>query len=70
MTSYPAGEALARHPEVGFAAATTGATNLYASVQLRDDRALFDYLTGPVTALPGLITIQTAPVLRTVKQSG
>ncbi|WP_433802824.1 Lrp/AsnC family transcriptional regulator [Actinomycetospora sp. CA-084318] len=65
-----AGEALARHPEVGFAAATTGATNLYASVQLRDDRALFDYLTGPVTALPGLVAIQTAPVLRTVKQSG
>ncbi|MDL5158860.1 Lrp/AsnC family transcriptional regulator [Actinomycetospora termitidis] len=64
-----AGEALAGHPEVGFAAATTGATNLYASVQLRDDRALFEYLTGPVTTLPGLIAIHTAPVLRTVKRT-
>ncbi|MET0189882.1 MAG: AsnC family transcriptional regulator [Pseudonocardia sediminis] len=63
------GEAMAGHPEVAFAAATTGATNLYAGVQLRDDRALFDYLTGPVAALPGLVAVQTAPVVRTVKRT-
>ncbi|WP_051094194.1 Lrp/AsnC family transcriptional regulator [Streptomyces sp. MspMP-M5] len=47
-----AGEALAGHPEVSFAAATTGPTNLYASVQCRDAQALYAYLTGPVAQLP------------------
>lgn len=65
-----AGQALAAHPEVGFVAATTGATNLYASVQVRDDRALFAYLTGPVAVLPGVLSVQTTSVLRTIKQAG
>ena len=41
-----AGEALAAHPEVAFAAATTGSTNLYASVLCPDPAALFNYLTA------------------------
>ncbi|MEU6588450.1 AsnC family transcriptional regulator [Streptomyces sp. NPDC046881] len=64
-----AGAALAGHPEVAFAAATTGPTNLYTSVQVRDARALYAYLTGPVAALPGVRDVQTAPVLQTLKRT-
>ena len=65
-----AGSALATHPEVPFAAATTGPTNLLASVVTRDGYALYEYLTERVGALPGIREIQTAPILRTVKRAG
>ncbi|GGV42941.1 Lrp/AsnC family transcriptional regulator [Streptomyces spectabilis] len=65
-----AGEALAAHPEVSFAAATTGPANLYASVQCRDTKALYAYLTGPVAQLPGIRSVETAPATRTIKQVG
>ncbi|MFC4080470.1 Lrp/AsnC family transcriptional regulator [Amycolatopsis samaneae] len=62
-----AGEALARHSEVSFAAATTGVSNLYASVQCRDSAALYRYLTGSVAGLPGLVSVETAPSMELVK---
>ncbi|MFD8089237.1 Lrp/AsnC family transcriptional regulator [Streptomyces malaysiensis] len=62
-----AGEALAEHPQVSFAAATTGVSNLYASVQCPTGTALYEYLTGPVAALPGLLSVETAPSMRVVK---
>jgi DNA-binding Lrp family transcriptional regulator len=65
-----AGRALAAHPEVPFAAATTGRTNVYASVASIDAAALYRYLTTRVAALPGVQGIETAPVIRTVKASG
>ncbi|KOV61257.1 Lrp/AsnC family transcriptional regulator [Streptomyces sp. MMG1121] len=64
-----AGEALAQHPQVSFAAATTGVSNLYASVQCPSSAALYAYLTGPVAALPGLMSVETAPSTRVVKQA-
>jgi DNA-binding Lrp family transcriptional regulator len=64
-----AGAALAGHAEVGFAAATTGPSNLYVSVLCRHPRALYGYLTGPLAALPGVSAVETAPVMRTMKQS-
>ncbi|MGW2922965.1 Lrp/AsnC family transcriptional regulator [Streptomyces angustmyceticus] len=64
-----AGEALAAHPQVGFAAATTGASHLYASVQCGDSTALYAYLTGPVAALPGVQSVETAPSMRVFKQA-
>ncbi|MET8847917.1 Lrp/AsnC family transcriptional regulator [Amycolatopsis sp. NPDC004625] len=64
-----AGAALAGHAEVGFAAATTGPANLYVSVLCRHPGALYGYLTGPLAALPGVSAVETAPVMRTVKQS-
>ncbi|MFE9429227.1 Lrp/AsnC family transcriptional regulator [Kitasatospora sp. NPDC006697] len=64
-----AGHALAAHPEIAFAAATTGTTNLYASVVCSDQRALYRYLTTRVAALPAITHIETAPVIRTVKQA-
>ena len=61
------GQALAGHPEIAFVAATTGSTNLYASVLCPDPAALFTYLTTKVAALPAANRIETAPVIRTLK---
>ena len=65
-----AGRALAAHPEIPFAAATTGPTNLVASAVLRDTRALYEYLTGDLAGLPGVSSVQTAPIIRTLKRTG
>jgi len=65
-----AGSALARHPEIPFAAATTGPTNLVASAVFRDTRHLYAYLTGELAALPGVSSVQTAPIIRTLKRTG
>ena len=65
-----AGSALARHPEIPFAAATTGPTNLVASAVFRDTRHLYEYLTGELAALPGVTSVQTAPIIRTLKRTG
>ena len=58
-----AGRALAAHPEIPFAAATTGPTNLVASAVFRDTRHLYEYLTGELAALPGVSSVQTAPII-------
>ncbi|HEY3753927.1 MAG TPA: AsnC family transcriptional regulator [Pseudonocardiaceae bacterium] len=65
-----AGEALARHPETAYVAATTGVSNLYASIVLPSNEALYRYLTTDVAALPGIQHLETAPVIRTVKTTG
>jgi DNA-binding Lrp family transcriptional regulator len=65
-----AGQALAAHPEIPFAAATTGPANLVASAVLRDTQHLYEYLTGDLAALPGVTSVETAPVIRTLKRTG
>jgi DNA-binding Lrp family transcriptional regulator len=65
-----AGNALAAHPVIPFAAATTGPTNLVASAVLRDARHLYEYLTGELASLPGVSSVQTAPIIRTLKRTG
>ena len=60
---------MAAHPEIPFAAATTGPTNLVASALFRDTRHLYDYLTGELAGLPGVTSVQTAPVIRTLKRT-
>jgi DNA-binding Lrp family transcriptional regulator len=64
----PAGTALALHPEVAFAAATTGASNLVAAVVCPTADALYTYLTRRVPALTGIQQVETAPVIRQIKQ--
>ena len=64
-----AGQAIATHPEIPFAAATTGPTNLVASALFRDTRHLYDYLTGELAGLPGVTSVQTAPIIRTLKRT-
>ncbi|WP_344264154.1 Lrp/AsnC family transcriptional regulator [Actinomadura napierensis] len=65
-----AATAMAAHPEVSFVALTTGPTNLVAVVNCRDTEDLARYLTERVAALDGIVTMETAPVIRTVKRAG
>ncbi|WP_369249278.1 Lrp/AsnC family transcriptional regulator [Streptomyces sp. R41] len=61
---------LAGHDELAFVAATTGPTNLVAQALCPDPAALHDYLTRRLGALDAIRTLETAPVLRTVKAAG
>ncbi len=65
-----AGRAVAGHPEVPFAAATTGPTNLAASAIFRDTRQLYAYLSTRLADLPGLQSVESAPIIGTVKRAG
>jgi DNA-binding Lrp family transcriptional regulator len=65
-----AATALARHPEVSFAAVTTGPTNLMASVICKDHADLYRYLTERVASLEGVHNVEMATVDRTVKRAG
>lgn len=65
-----AGEALAAHPEVAFACATTGPNNLFASVLCQGTGALYTYLTTRVAALPGVRAMESAPRIRHIKGPG
>jgi DNA-binding Lrp family transcriptional regulator len=62
--------ALAEHPEVSLVAQTTGRTNLLAAVNCHDDLDLARYLSESVAALDAIQSIETAPVIRTVKRAG
>jgi DNA-binding Lrp family transcriptional regulator len=61
-----AGDALARHREVAFACATTGATNLHAVLLCKDLHSLYTYLTTRVAAL-GVRQVETSPIMRALK---
>ncbi|GAB3431899.1 Lrp/AsnC family transcriptional regulator [Flindersiella endophytica] len=64
------GRALSSHPEIYFAAATTGATNVLAAVVCRSPEELYRYLAVRVAGLPGVNAVEAAPILRTVKRFG
>jgi DNA-binding Lrp family transcriptional regulator len=64
------GRALAGHPEVPFAAATTGPANVVVTALFRDTQHLYEYLTGPLASLPGVSSVETAPIIRTLKRTG
>jgi DNA-binding Lrp family transcriptional regulator len=61
-----AGLALARHPEVAFVCATTGATNLHAVLLCKDLHSLYTYLTTRVAEL-GVRQVETSPIMRALK---
>lgn len=65
-----AGRAIAAHPEVPFAAATTGPTNLAVSAVFRDTRQLYAYLTTRLAGIPGVRSVETAPIIGTLKKTG
>ncbi|HZZ50398.1 MAG TPA: Lrp/AsnC family transcriptional regulator [Pseudonocardia sp.] len=60
---------LVGHPELAFVAATTGSTNLVADVLCTSPAALHHYLTRRLGALPAIRSMDTVPLLRTVKAS-
>ncbi len=64
-----AGRTIAAHPEIPFAGATTGATNLAVSAIFRDTRELYAYLTTRLADLPGLQSVESAPIIGTVKRT-
>ena len=64
------GAALAEHPEVAFACATTGPTNLHAVVMAADMSALYTYLTTRIASLSAVSQVETSPILRQVKGAG
>ncbi|MDI5967221.1 AsnC family transcriptional regulator [Streptomyces sp. SL13] len=62
------GNALAGHREVAFAAAVTGQCNLMAVTIFRSTHDLYRYLSERVGVLDGVQHVETAPILRQVKQ--
>jgi DNA-binding Lrp family transcriptional regulator len=63
------GSDLAKFPEVAYAIAVTGPANLAACAVCRSQEELYAFLTDKVGALPGVERVETAPVIRTVKQA-
>ncbi|MBL1096320.1 Lrp/AsnC family transcriptional regulator [Streptomyces coffeae] len=64
------GRALADHPEVAFASATTGPNNLLAIVVCADAPAFYRYLTTRIAALPAIRHMESSPMIRRVKGPG
>ncbi|EXG80794.1 Lrp/AsnC family transcriptional regulator [Cryptosporangium arvum] len=64
------GRALAEHPQIAYAAAVTGPSNIAAAVVCRDLDGLYDYLADGIGALPGVHRTETAPVVRRLKGAG
>ncbi|MFF3763753.1 Lrp/AsnC family transcriptional regulator [Streptomyces sp. NPDC001922] len=62
--------AMAGHPEASLVAMTTGPTNLLAAVNCRSAQDLSRYLTERIASLDAIRTIETAPVIRTLKRAG
>ncbi|MEU6258510.1 Lrp/AsnC family transcriptional regulator [Streptomyces sp. NPDC047043] len=62
------GRTLASHPEVRFAAATTGQANIVAATLHPSTGELYTYLSDKIGALDGVRSVETALTLREVKQ--
>ena len=63
------GQTLAAQREVAYAGATTGPTNLVATGLFRDAGHLYEFLTVRLADLPGVTSVQTAPIIRTLKRT-
>jgi DNA-binding Lrp family transcriptional regulator len=61
------GAALAEHPEVAYACATTGESNLHAVVMCPDMNSLYTYLTTRIASLSTVRQLETSPIMRKVK---
>ncbi|MER5178279.1 Lrp/AsnC family transcriptional regulator [Streptomyces sp. NPDC002896] len=61
------GQAVAAQPEVRFAAAVTGRTNLAISLLCRNTDDLYMFLSEKIGALTGIHTAETVLTLRRVK---
>ncbi|MFJ7217808.1 Lrp/AsnC family transcriptional regulator [Amycolatopsis sp. NPDC098790] len=62
-------EALSAHRFTSWVAAISGAANVMAAVTCRSGNDLFEYVTGQVGALGGVIHVETLPVLTRLKQA-
>ncbi|MGY2060701.1 AsnC family transcriptional regulator, partial [Nocardia gipuzkoensis] len=64
------GRTLGAHPDVRFAAGTTGATNLLVAVAAADLSGLYLFLTDTLGPLTGIASVETVPILSTIKRTG
>jgi DNA-binding Lrp family transcriptional regulator len=64
------GKALSNEPYVPFAAATTGPTNLLASVVASGAEDLYSWLTSHLGRNLGIERVETAPVMKVLKRHG
>ncbi|MDO8188899.1 Lrp/AsnC family transcriptional regulator [Conexibacter sp. JD483] len=64
------GEELARHVEVEFVGAISGAANLVVSLACRDNAGLYRYLTGPLAAVTGVDRCEVVVAGARLKQAG
>ena len=62
------GTALAQHDKVIFAASITGHANMFAVLVCRDTRQVFTYLSEQIGVLDGVQAVESALVLRHIKQ--
>ncbi|MFD4603057.1 Lrp/AsnC family transcriptional regulator [Streptomyces sp. NPDC058464] len=62
------GHSIAAHPEVHFASATTGQANIVVSAHFQSSDQLYTYLSEKIGALDGIQAVESALVLRQVKQ--
>ena len=64
------GNALSRHPQVRFTAATTGAANLLVAVAAEDLNGLYAFLTKTVGSLDDVRGLEVTPILNSAKRTG
>jgi len=64
------GSELSRHPQVRFAAATTGAANLLVAVAAEDLGGLYGFLTETVGAIDDVRGLEVTRILSPVKRTG
>ena len=64
------GHELSRHPQVRFAAATTGAANLLVAVAADDLNGLYAFLTQTIGSLGDVRGLKVTPILSSVKRTG
>ncbi|WP_328611613.1 AsnC family transcriptional regulator [Amycolatopsis sp. NBC_00345] len=64
------GSRLSRHPQVRFAAATTGPANLLVAVAAADLDALYHFLNDTLGGLDRIATAEATPILTGVKRTG
>jgi DNA-binding Lrp family transcriptional regulator len=65
-----AGHQLSQHPQVRFAAATTGTANLLVAVAADDLDGLYAFLTETVGSLADVRGLEVTPILSSVKRTG
>ncbi|WP_031466395.1 Lrp/AsnC family transcriptional regulator [Sciscionella sediminilitoris] len=69
-SAHRTGELLSERPEVRFAAATTGATNLLVAAATEDLDTLYRFLTDTIGGITAITNIETTPILATRKRTG
>jgi DNA-binding Lrp family transcriptional regulator len=65
-----AGHQLSQHPQVRFAAATTGTANLLVAVAADDLGGLYAFLTQTIGSLADIRGLEVTPILSSVKRTG